>query len=275
MTWAGLVTGVSAPTTAGTLAQQGAGTAWTHGEDTAASGALEWPGWERGEAVGSSSCSHTSATAAGLTRNWSHPCSRVTPSRPAGLVHGCQQEGGSEDNYHRSSGVRSGAGDGREAPRVRWPGGLWVTAPVLAEIDPLSPALRGKSSPTSLPSDSVGKTSLLHQYVHKRFYEDYRTTLGASILTKVLAVDNTPLKLQVSGAGTARGARPGPMGTCPTMSCCPQMPIGVMRCGAHVMCLYPCPSLPYRSGTRGDRRDSGPWCRPFTKARTAACWPLT
>lgn len=48
----------------------------------------------------------------------------------------------------------------------------------------------------------MGKTSLLHQYVHKTFYEDYRTTLGASILTKVLAVDNTPLKLQVSGAAT-------------------------------------------------------------------------
>ncbi|XP_056367132.1 ras-related protein Rab-7b isoform X2 [Oenanthe melanoleuca] len=44
----------------------------------------------------------------------------------------------------------------------------------------------------------VGKTSLLHQYVHKTFYEDYRTTLGASILTKVLAVDSTPLKLQGS-----------------------------------------------------------------------------
>uniref|UniRef100_A0A8C3KXK8 RAB7B, member RAS oncogene family n=1 Tax=Chrysolophus pictus TaxID=9089 RepID=A0A8C3KXK8_CHRPC len=44
----------------------------------------------------------------------------------------------------------------------------------------------------------VGKTSLLHQYVHQTFYEDYRTTLGASILTKVIAVDKTPLKLQVS-----------------------------------------------------------------------------
>lgn len=44
---------------------------------------------------------------------------------------------------------------------------------------------------------SVGKTSLLHQYVHETFYEDYRTTLGASILTKVVAVDKTPLKLQV------------------------------------------------------------------------------
>ncbi|NWI18292.1 RAB7B protein, partial [Crypturellus soui] len=47
----------------------------------------------------------------------------------------------------------------------------------------------------------VGKTSLLHQYVHKTFYEDYRTTLGASILTKVVAVDNTPLKLQIWDTG--------------------------------------------------------------------------
>ncbi|NWV16227.1 RAB7B protein, partial [Origma solitaria] len=47
----------------------------------------------------------------------------------------------------------------------------------------------------------VGKTSLLHQYVHKRFYEDYRTTLGASILTKVLVVDSTPLKLQIWDTG--------------------------------------------------------------------------
>ncbi|XP_062834651.1 ras-related protein Rab-7b [Anolis carolinensis] len=47
----------------------------------------------------------------------------------------------------------------------------------------------------------VGKTSLLHQYVHKKFYEDYRTTLGASILTKMVAVDRTPLKLQIWDTG--------------------------------------------------------------------------
>lgn len=68
----------------------------------------------------------------------------------------------------------------------------------------------------------MGKTSLLHQYVHKTFYEDYRTTLGASILTKVLAVDNTPLKLQVSGAGAARAACPDPAGTC--VPPCPAVP---------------------------------------------------
>uniref|UniRef100_A0A8D1W3H1 RAB7B, member RAS oncogene family n=1 Tax=Sus scrofa TaxID=9823 RepID=A0A8D1W3H1_PIG len=43
----------------------------------------------------------------------------------------------------------------------------------------------------------VGKTSLLHQYVHKTFYEDYQTTLGASILSKIIILDDTTLKLQV------------------------------------------------------------------------------
>ncbi|XP_072504129.1 ras-related protein Rab-7b [Notamacropus eugenii] len=47
----------------------------------------------------------------------------------------------------------------------------------------------------------VGKTSLLNQYVHKTFYEDYQTTLGASILSKIIMVDNTTLKLQIWDTG--------------------------------------------------------------------------
>uniref|UniRef100_G3TU71 Ras-related protein Rab-7b n=1 Tax=Loxodonta africana TaxID=9785 RepID=G3TU71_LOXAF len=47
----------------------------------------------------------------------------------------------------------------------------------------------------------VGKTSLLHQYVHKTFYEDYQTTLGASILSKVIILDDTTLKLQIWDTG--------------------------------------------------------------------------
>uniref|UniRef100_A0A6I8N3B8 Ras-related protein Rab-7b n=1 Tax=Ornithorhynchus anatinus TaxID=9258 RepID=A0A6I8N3B8_ORNAN len=47
----------------------------------------------------------------------------------------------------------------------------------------------------------VGKTSLLHQYVHKTFYEDYQTTLGASILSKIIVVDDTTLKLQIWDTG--------------------------------------------------------------------------
>ncbi|KAF3823158.1 hypothetical protein GH733_010594 [Mirounga leonina] len=47
----------------------------------------------------------------------------------------------------------------------------------------------------------VGKTSLLHQYVHKTFYEDYQTTLGASILSKIIILDDTTLKLQIWDTG--------------------------------------------------------------------------
>ncbi|XP_058396189.1 ras-related protein Rab-7b isoform X1 [Diceros bicornis minor] len=50
----------------------------------------------------------------------------------------------------------------------------------------------------------VGKTSLLHQYVHKTFYEDYQTTLGASILSKIIILDDTTLKLQPRGAAALR-----------------------------------------------------------------------
>ncbi|CAH7199423.1 Rab7b [Phodopus roborovskii] len=45
----------------------------------------------------------------------------------------------------------------------------------------------------------VGKTSLLHQYVHKTFFEEYQTTLGASILSKIITLDDTTLKLQYQG----------------------------------------------------------------------------
>ncbi|XP_007470758.1 PREDICTED: ras-related protein Rab-7b [Lipotes vexillifer] len=47
----------------------------------------------------------------------------------------------------------------------------------------------------------VGKTSLLHRFVHKTFYEDYQTTLGASILSKMIILDDTTLKLQIWDTG--------------------------------------------------------------------------
>ncbi|CAH7199261.1 Rab7b [Phodopus roborovskii] len=47
----------------------------------------------------------------------------------------------------------------------------------------------------------VGKTSLLHQYVHKTFFEEYQTTLGASILSKIITLDDTTLKLQIWDTG--------------------------------------------------------------------------
>ncbi|XP_041050632.1 ras-related protein Rab-7b-like isoform X1 [Carcharodon carcharias] len=52
-----------------------------------------------------------------------------------------------------------------------------------------------------LGSIGVGKTSLLNRYVNKRFTQEYRTTLGASILTKEIGVDNTLVKLQIWDTG--------------------------------------------------------------------------
>ncbi|XP_063811228.1 ras-related protein Rab-7b [Pseudophryne corroboree] len=47
----------------------------------------------------------------------------------------------------------------------------------------------------------TGKTSLLNQYVHKWFRNDYRNTLGAHILSKTIHVDHKSLKLQIWDTG--------------------------------------------------------------------------
>ncbi|XP_067863689.1 ras-related protein Rab-7b-like [Heptranchias perlo] len=52
-----------------------------------------------------------------------------------------------------------------------------------------------------LGSLGVGKTSLLNRYVNNRFTEEYRTTLGACILTKQIRVDNMLVKLQIWDTG--------------------------------------------------------------------------
>ncbi|GCC34020.1 ras-related protein Rab-7b-like [Chiloscyllium punctatum] len=52
-----------------------------------------------------------------------------------------------------------------------------------------------------LGSLGVGKTSLLNRYVNNRFIQEYRTTLGASILPKEIKVDNTLVKLQIWDTG--------------------------------------------------------------------------
>lgn len=136
------------------------------------------------------------------------------------------------------------------------PGIPWVHSPHAGSHRLLEPGFSVQNlHPCPFHPPSVGKTSLLHQYVHKTFYEDYRTTLGASILTKVIAVDNTPLKMQVR---------------CPATLIALPVPPGVPDahwCTHALLCL--------RFGTQGDRSDSGPWCRPSTRALMAASWPST
>ena len=44
---------------------------------------------------------------------------------------------------------------------------------------------------------SVGKTSLMNQFVNKKFTSQYKATIGADFLTKEVTVDNRVVTLQV------------------------------------------------------------------------------
>ena len=44
---------------------------------------------------------------------------------------------------------------------------------------------------------SVGKTSLMNQYVNKKFTSQYKATIGADFLTKEVMVDDRLVTMQV------------------------------------------------------------------------------
>ena len=46
---------------------------------------------------------------------------------------------------------------------------------------------------------SVGKTSLMNQYVNKKFSNQYKATIGADFLTKEVTVDDRLVTMQVFG----------------------------------------------------------------------------
>ncbi|XP_042436949.1 ras-related protein Rab7-like [Zingiber officinale] len=46
-------------------------------------------------------------------------------------------------------------------------------------------------------SSSVGKTSLMNQYVHKKFTQQYKVTIGADYVTKEILVDDRLVTLQI------------------------------------------------------------------------------
>ena len=48
----------------------------------------------------------------------------------------------------------------------------------------------------------VGKTSLMNQYVIKKFTNQYKATIGADFLTKEVMVDNKLVTMQVSDLTT-------------------------------------------------------------------------
>uniref|UniRef100_A0A7N0UPY9 Ras-related protein Rab-7b n=1 Tax=Kalanchoe fedtschenkoi TaxID=63787 RepID=A0A7N0UPY9_KALFE len=48
-----------------------------------------------------------------------------------------------------------------------------------------------------LGDSGVGKTSLMNQYVNKKFREQYKATIGADFVTKELQVDDKHVTLQI------------------------------------------------------------------------------
>lgn len=48
---------------------------------------------------------------------------------------------------------------------------------------------------------SVGKTSLMNQYVNKKFSNQYKATIGADFLTKEVFVDDRPVTMQIWDTG--------------------------------------------------------------------------
>jgi Ras-related protein Rab-7A len=50
------------------------------------------------------------------------------------------------------------------------------------------------------PCCSVGKTSLMNQYVQKKFSKEYKATIGADFLTKEIQIDDKLVTMQVGGA---------------------------------------------------------------------------
>jgi hypothetical protein len=60
------------------------------------------------------------------------------------------------------------------------------------------------SNPSCVPKEfhilffcSVGKTSLMNQYVNKKFSNQYKATIGADFLTKEVMVDDRLVTMQV------------------------------------------------------------------------------
>ncbi|XP_052118190.1 ras-related protein Rab7 isoform X6 [Arachis duranensis] len=48
-----------------------------------------------------------------------------------------------------------------------------------------------------LGDSGVGKTSLMNQYVHKKFSQQYKATIGADFVTKELQIDDRLVTLQI------------------------------------------------------------------------------
>ena len=64
-------------------------------------------------------------------------------------------------------------------------------------VDALPLSYAGAGPYILQPACSVGKTSLMNQYVNKKFSAQYKATIGADFLTKEVEVDDRVVTMQV------------------------------------------------------------------------------
>lgn len=98
-----------------------------------------------------------------------------------------------------------------------------------------------------LGDSGVGKTSLMNQYVNKKFSASYKATIGADFLTKEVLVDDRLVTMQVCATTISTSPPPSRQEEWEKADRA-------------------------RSGTRPDRNDSSRWVWRSTEARIAACW---
>lgn len=91
----------------------------------------------------------------------------------------------------------------------------------------------------------VGKTSLMNQYVQKKFTKEYKATIGADFLTKEIEVDDKKVTMQVRGYANA-----------------------LLGCRS---CRNPCSPNTRRFGTQRGKSGSKAWDQLSIGEQTAAC----
>lgn len=77
----------------------------------------------------------------------------------------------------------------------------------------------------SVRGDSVGKTSLMNQYIQKKFTKEYKATIGADFLTKEIEIDDKRVTMQVRPRRRCFTNRRNecPVTALPNASACPQI----------------------------------------------------
>lgn len=75
----------------------------------------------------------------------------------------------------------------------------------------------------------VGKTSLMNQYVNKKFSNQYKATIGADFLTKEVMVDDRLVTMQVGARGAPARAPSHPAVPSPRLQSLMRLPV---TCGA-------------------------------------------